>query len=189
MSLRTTTWQTVGPYFRIGLERLFAHDVAAEGALGERVSVHGRVVDGTGLPIPDAIIEVWQANAAGKYAHPEETQDKLIEQAFRGFGRIPTDDEGNFRFSTIKPGPVPGPGNIDQSPHLVITVVMRGLLRGLATRAYFPNEPQFATDPILQLVDPARRSTLILQPSPEQAGLFHWEIRMQGDGETVFFDF
>jgi protocatechuate 3,4-dioxygenase alpha subunit len=189
MSLRTTTWQTVGPYFRIGLERLFAHDIAGECAQEERVFVHGRVVDGAGLPIPDAVVEVWQANTAGKYAHPEDTQDKPIEQGFRGFGRIPTDDEGNFRFSTIKPGPVPGPGNIDQSPHLVITVVMRGLLRGLVTRAYFPTEPQLATDPILQLVDPARRSTLILQPSPEQARLFHWEIRVQGDGETVFFDF
>jgi protocatechuate 3,4-dioxygenase alpha subunit len=189
MSLQPTTWQTVGPYFRIGLERLFAQDIAGEGIRGERVSVDGRIVDGAGLPIPDAVIEVWQANSTGKYAHPDDTQDKPLEQGFRGFGRVPTDGSGNFRFTTIKPGIIPGPGNIDQSPHLVVTVLMRGLLRGLATRAYFPNEPQLAADPILQLVDPARRSTLILQPSPEHAGLFHWEIRMQGDDETVFFDF
>lgn len=189
MSLRGTTWQTVGPYFQIGLDRLSGHDIAGEGVRGERVSIHGRIVDGTGLAIPDAVIEVWQANAAGKYAHPEDAQDKLLEQDFRGFGRFASDDEGNFRFTTIKPGSVPGPDNTDQAPHLVISIVMRGLLRGLITRAYFPHEPQLATDPILQLVHPSRRSTLMLQPSSEHAGLFHWEIRMQGPAETVFFDF
>jgi protocatechuate 3,4-dioxygenase alpha subunit len=189
MSMRATTWQTVGPYFHIGLERLYTWKIADEGAGGEGVSIEGRVVDADGEPVPDAILEIWQANAAGKYAHQEDTQDKPLDPHFRGFGRIPTDDEGRFHFTTIKPGPVPGPGDVDQSSHLVVIVLMRGLLRGLVTRAYFPNEPQLETDPILQLVDPARRATLILKPSQESASLFHWEVRMQGKDETVFFDF
>ncbi len=107
MRLQTTTWQVVGPFFRIGLERLFDSDIAGEGVRGERVEVVGRVLDGVGVPIPDAVIEVWQANAAGKYAHPEDTQDKPLEQGFRGFGRIPTDEEGYFRFLRSSPGSYP----------------------------------------------------------------------------------
>jgi protocatechuate 3,4-dioxygenase, alpha subunit len=189
MSLRASTWQTVGPFFSIGLEHLFANDIAEEGIAGDRVSISGRVVDGAGLPIPDAVLEIWQANAQGKYAHPDDTQNKPIQQGFRGFARIPTDDEGRFQFSTIKPGCVPGPQAIPQAPHLVVSLLMRGLLRGLVTRAYFPGEPSLATDPILQLVDPARRDTLLLQPAPGRPDIFTWEIRMQGDRETVFFDF
>lgn len=188
MSLQTTTWQTVGPFFRIGLERLFQNDIAGEGARGERIAVEVRIVDGHGLPIPDAVIEVWQANANGKYAHPADTQDKLIEAGFRGFGRIPTDDNGVFRLTTIKPGSVPGPGDKMQAPHLVVGILMRGLLKGLVTRAYFPDEPLNASDPILQLVPQVRRQTLILQRSPEHSDLLHWEIRMQGENETVFFE-
>jgi protocatechuate 3,4-dioxygenase alpha subunit len=189
MSLRASTWQTVGPFFSIGLEHLFATDIAGEGVTGERVSISGRLVDGAGLPIPDAVIEIWQANAQGKYAHPDDTQDKPLEQGFRGFARIPTDDEGRFQFSTIRPGCVPGPRDIPQAPHLVISLLMRGLLRGLVTRAYFPGEPALAADPILQLVDSPRRDTLLLQPVPGHPNIFTWEIRMQGHRETVFFDF
>ena len=189
MSLQATTWQTVGPFFRIGMERLFQNDIAGEGVQGDRVAIEGRVLDGDGIPIPDCIIEIWQANAAGKYAHPADAQDKPLEQGFLGFGRIPTDDAGAFRFTTIKPGPVPGPAGKEQAPHLVVGVMMRGLLRGLVTRAYFPDEPLLGADPILQLVEPARRKTLVLQRSADHADLFHWEIRMQGDGETVFFEF
>ncbi len=189
MSLQTSTWQTVGPFFQIGLERLFQADIAGEGVRGTRVAVQGRVLDGTGAPVPDAVIEVWQANAEGKYNHPDDSQDKPLEQGFEGFGRIPTDDQGVFRFSTIKPGSVPGPGGQAQAPHLVIGLLMRGLLRGLVTRAYFPDEPANADDPILQLVPPQRRPTLIMQRSTERDGLLLWEIRMQGDNETVFVDF
>lgn len=189
MSLQSTTWQTVGPFFHIGLEHLFGEDVAGRDVAGERIAVSGRILDGDGMPIPDAVLEIWQANMHGKYAHPEDTQDKPLEPGFRGFARVPTDDFGNFRFTTIKPGSVPGPGNNYQSPHLVVTVLMRGLLRGLVTRAYFPGEALLATDPILQLVEDARRSTLLLQPSPEHAGVFKWDIHMQGEKETVFFDF
>ena len=117
MSLQATTWQTVGPFFCIGFERLFKADIAGEGVLGERVAVQGRVLDGDGIPIPDAVIEIWQANVHGKYAHPADTQDKPLEQGFAGFGRIPTDETGAFRFTTIKPGSVPGPkGDSTGSP-------------------------------------------------------------------------
>ena len=189
MSLQPTAWQTVGPYFQIGLERLFVNDIAGAGVHGERVAVHGRVFDGAGMAIPDAVIEIWQANSAGKYAHPEDHEDKPLEQGFRGFGRIPTDEGGNFRFSTIKPGSVRGPLGKPQAPHLVVNLMMRGLLRGLVTRAYFPDEETISSDPILQLVEPARRSTLVLKRSPDHSSLFHWDVRMQGDEETVFFDF
>jgi protocatechuate 3,4-dioxygenase alpha subunit len=189
MSLQTTTWQTVGPFFRIGLEHLFEADVAGEGVQGDRLAVQGRVLDGDGIPIPDAVIEIWQANSEGKYAHPEDRQDKPLEQGFGGFGRIPTDDEGCFRFTTIKPGAVPAPDGTLQAPHLVVGILMRGLLRGLVTRAYFPNEPLNESDMILRLIAPSRRRTLILTPSPQHNNLFTWEIHMQGENETVFLEF
>ena len=188
MSLHTTTWQTVGPFFQIGLQRLYQTDIAGEGAAGPRVFVEGRVLDRDGTPIPDALIEIWQANSHGKYAHPEDSQDKPLELGFRGFGRIPTDDDGFFRFTTIKPGPVAGLNGAIQAPHLVVGLVMRGLLRGLLTRAYFPGEAANATDPVLQLVPADRRSTLMLQPSDRDVTSLRWTIRMQGDDETVFFD-
>jgi protocatechuate 3,4-dioxygenase alpha subunit len=190
MTLQTTTSQTVGPFFRIGLETLYANDIFGEGVIsGERVAVNGRLIDGSGRPIPDAVIEIWQANSHGKYAHPEDRQDKPLEQNFRGFGRIPTDDNGCFQFTTIKPGCVPGSNDKMQAPHLVVGILMRGLLKGLVTRAYFPDEEVLPTDPILELVEPGRRRTLILERSPEHADVFHWEIHMQGENETVFFDF
>jgi protocatechuate 3,4-dioxygenase alpha subunit len=116
-------------------------------------------------------------------------QDKPLEQGFGGFGRIATDDDGCFRFSSIKPGSVPGPGGSAQAPHLVVGLLMRGLLKGLVTRAYFPGDPLHATDPVLRLIEPVRRHTLILETSPSHAGRFLWTIRMQGKGETVFLDF
>ena len=189
MSLQSTTWQTVGPFFRIGLESLFEADIAGEKVKGERVAIAGRLLDGDGKPIPDAAIEIWQANSEGKYAHAVDTQDKPLEQGFRGFGRLPTDDEGRFRVTTIKPGSVPGPGTTLQAPHLVVSIVMRGLLKGLVTRAYFPDEPFNATDPILQLVDPARRGTLVMKRSADDANVLLWEIQMQGPQETVFLEF
>lgn len=189
MSLNMTTWQTVGPFFRIGLERLFQTDIAGVEAAGERIAIEGRLLDGDGNAIPDAVIEVWQANAHGKYAHPADTQDKPLEAGFRGFGRMPTDEQGCFRFTTIKPGSVPAPNDMTQAPHLVIGVMMRGLLRGLVTRAYFPGEPLNASDCILNCIEPARVSTLILAGSSEHANLYTWQIHMQGDRETVFLDF
>ena len=188
MSLQATTWQTVGPYFRIGLQWLNKDNLVGEGVSGERVSIQGRVLDGDGVPVPDAMLEIWQANAHGKYAHPEDTQSKLLEPGFTGYGRIPTDADGMFRFSTIKPGSVPGPDGKDQAPHILVSVFMRGLLIRLITRIYFPDEPRNARDYVLNLVEPSRRSTLIAKRISGRPGVLEWDVALQGASETVFFE-
>jgi protocatechuate 3,4-dioxygenase alpha subunit len=138
--------------------------------------------------VPDAILEVWQANAHGKYDHPEDTQDKPLEPGFKGYGRVATSADGAFRFATIKPGPVPGPNGKEQAPHLVISVFMRGVLRRLVTRIYFPEESRNAADFVLNLVEPARRSTLIAKKVAGRPGTLEWNVVLQGPEETVFFD-
>ena len=187
MSLFATSSQTVGPYLHIGLDWLVTPNIAGRGVRGERLSVSGTLLDGDGVGVSDGLIEIWQANSHGKYAHPEDRQAKPLERGWRGFGRIPTDAKGAFRFSTIKPGPVPGPQGKLQAPHLVVAVFMRGLLKQLATRVYFPDEPANAQDPILNLVPEARRATLIA--TRQGKNLLEWNIRLQGNNETVFFDF
>ncbi|MFZ3339915.1 MAG: protocatechuate 3,4-dioxygenase subunit alpha [Terriglobales bacterium] len=186
MKMRATTSQTVGPFFQLGLQWLNCDDVAGEGVAGERVTVQGHVIDGDGVGVPDALVEVWQANAHGKYAHPDDRQDKPLEPGFRGYARIPTDQHGAFRFATIKPGPVPGPKGKEQAPHLVISIFMRGLLKRLTTRMYFPGDALLATDPILKLVEPARRTTLVAKNVG--SGALQWNVLLQGSSETVFFD-
>ncbi|MGA8272684.1 MAG: protocatechuate 3,4-dioxygenase subunit alpha [Candidatus Sulfotelmatobacter sp.] len=188
MKLQATTSQTVGPYFKIGFEWLHSDRLAGDGVSGERITIQGRVIDGDGVPVPDATLEIWQANAHGKYAHPEDTQDKPLEAGFTGFGRVPVTAEGRFRFATIKPGPVPGPEGNEQAPHLVISVFMRGVLRRLTTRIYFPDEPRNAADFILNLVEPARRSTLIAKKTASGSDMLEWNVVLQGLDETVFFD-
>jgi protocatechuate 3,4-dioxygenase alpha subunit len=187
MSLYATGNQTVGPYLHIGLDWLVTRDIAAAGVAGERVTLQGRVLDGNGMGVSDGLIEIWQANSHGKYAHPEDRQKKPLEPGFRGFGRIPTDPKGGFRFSTVKPGSVPGPAGKEQAPHLVVSVFMRGMLKHLATRIYFPDEPANERDPILDLVPAARRPTLIARK--KGPGALEWDVIVQGQGETVFFDF
>ncbi len=188
MSLQATTSQTVGPYFKIGLHWLNRDNLVGEGVSGERVTIQGRVVDGDGVPVPDAILEVWQANAHGKYDHPEDKQDKPLEPGFKGYGRVPVSAEGLFRFATIKPGPVPGPDGNEQAPHLVVSVFMRGLERRLVTRIYFPDDARNAADSILNLVEPARRSTLIARKTAGGPGTLEWNVVLKGPDETVFFD-
>jgi protocatechuate 3,4-dioxygenase alpha subunit len=188
VSLQATTSQTVGPFFKIGFQWLYRDNLVGEDVSGERVTVQGRVFDGDGVPVPDAIVEIWQANAHGKYAHPEDKQDKPLEPGFRGYGRVPVSSEGLFRFATIKPGPVPGPDGNDQAPHLAVSLFMRGVLRRLVTRIYFPDEPRNATDFILNLVEPARRPTLIAKKTAGAPGMLEWNIVLQGLDETVFFD-
>lgn len=179
--------QTVGPYLHIGLTWLITRNLAGPRVRGERVTVQGRLLDGSGAGISDGMVEIWQANAHGKYAHPDDRQKKPLQRGFKGFGRIPTDARGAFRFSTIKPGRVPGPGGKLQAPHLVVSVFMRGLLKHLATRIYFPDHASNAEDPILKLVPAARRATLIARP--RSRGVLEWNIILQGKGETVFFDY
>jgi protocatechuate 3,4-dioxygenase alpha subunit len=188
MSLIPTPSQTVGPFLHLGLAWLNTTDLAKNASAGERIVVAGSVLDGDGKPIPDALLEVWQANAYGKYAHPEDTQDTQIDLGFSGFGRIPTDKDGRFRFVTIKPGTTPGPGNTRQAPHIVVAVFMRGMLKHLYTRIYFSDEAANATDPILgSIQEPVRRDTLIARRAVDAAG-YRWDIIMQGENETVFFD-
>jgi protocatechuate 3,4-dioxygenase, alpha subunit len=192
MSMQATTSQTVGPFFDLGFNWLIPDNLAAPGISGERVTIEGRVLDGDGHPVPDAILEIWQANAHGKYAHPEDTQEKALEKGFTGYGRIPTDDQGKFRFTTIKPGQVPGPSSGSekklQAPHIAVSVFARGLLRRLVTRIYFPGEPANATDFALNLVEPARRATLIAKKTSASANALEWNVILQGPDETVFFD-
>ena len=169
MSLRASTSQTIGPYLRIGLEWMVIEDLAPQGVAGERVRIEGRIVDGEGKPVNDAAVEVWQANSHGRYASPEDTQDKPVDSAFRGYGRSLTDEAGTFRFKTIKPGRVPGPDGKLQAPHLVVTIFMRGLLKQLVTRMYFPDDTANAADPVLNLVPAERRPTLVAKKRADAA--------------------
>jgi protocatechuate 3,4-dioxygenase, alpha subunit len=188
MSLRATSSQTVGPFFSIGCDRLNATDLAEHGVSGERIEITGRVIDGDGNGVPDAMLEIWQANSAGRYAHPEDPQDKATETGFQGFGRIPTDSNGAFWFATIKPGPVPAPNGSPQAPHIVVSVFMRGLLRRLVTRIYFPDEAANDQDFVLNFVEPARRGTLIARGFSGEKTKLEWNVILQGENETVFFD-
>ena len=187
MSLYASGSQTVGPYLHIGLTWLNTARIAGPGVKGERLTLQGRLLDGDGAGVSDGLIEIWQANAAGRYAHPEDPQNAPLEKGFRGFGRIPTDANGGFKFTTIRPGRVPGPGGKLQAPHLSVTVFMRGLLKQLSTRIYFPGDPANAQDPLLKLVPAARRATLIARRKAK--GVLEWNIVLQGKDETVFFDF
>jgi len=185
MSLVKTTSQTVGPYFAIGLTWLNQHDLTAPGVSGKKITIEGRLLDADGKPIPDGLIEVWQANSHGKYAHPEDKQDKPLEKGFHGFGRIPMDANGHFHFTTIQPGPVPGPDGKPQAPHILVSVFARGMLDRLVTRIYFPDEPLNAGDFVLNLIEPARRGTLIARKKGDS---LEWNIVVQGPQETVFFN-
>ena len=181
-----TPFQTLGPFFDFGLVLPDGHLVAQRTAPGRHVTIAGTVRDGTGDPLPDALVEVWQANAAGKYAHPADEQAAPIDPACDGFGRVATDELGGFEFSTVIPGRVPGPDGSLQAPHLAIGVLARGLLTRLVTRLYFDGEPSNPEDAVLALVPADRRSTLLAKP--EGANRYRFDIVLQGEGETVFFD-
>ena len=181
----TTSSQTIGPYLHIGMDWAVDPNFAAASVAGERVSVRGRVVDGDGTPVIDAMLEIWQANSHGRYAHPDDARELPLDAGFMGWGRVTTDDEGRFRFTTIKPGPVPAAQGGTQAPHLNVTIFMRGMLRHLMTRMYFDGEADNARDPVLSSVPPARRPTL----SARKAGDgYEWNVVLQGSNETVFFD-
>lgn len=188
MSLPATPSQTVGPFFHIGMAHLDTADLAGNEGKGERFAIEGRVLDGDGAPVSDALIEIWQANAHGKYAHLEDTQNKRLQPGFKGFGRVWTDNAGAFRFTTIKPGAVAGPNGTVQAPHLEVAVFMRGLLKHLVTRIYFPDDAAHADDPVLKRVPPERRATLVAKAGAD-AHRLEWNVVLQGEGETVFFDY
>jgi protocatechuate 3,4-dioxygenase alpha subunit len=176
--LIATASQTIGPYWHL-LEDPALADLTRFGAEGERMLLIGNIVDGDGLPVTDAAVELWQASPARS-------------EVWEGWGRAASDIEGNFRFVTLKPGPVPGaPGaNTQQAPHCALTLFARGLLIHLQTRAYFEGEALNETDPLLSSLDPERRATLVARPVGERDGLPAWrlDIKLQGEGETVFLD-
>ena len=196
-----TPWQTVGPFFHYGLPWKGGADLTGTSELGARpdlfapehyllrapsphervegvgIEIFGRVLDGDGKPVPDALVEIWQADSDGHYYVPGAT--------FIGFGRSATSNDGEYRFRTILPGRVPAPGNSPQAPHIAVGVMARGLLKRLVTRIYFPGGEGLDADPILELVPAERRDTLIAH---KQAGAYQFDIILQGANETVFFD-
>jgi len=189
-----TPSQTVGPYLHIGLTQgaygaheIFTAAVAEPGLAGTHIRLEGRIFDGEGNIVPDAVVEIWQADCQGRYAHPADGR-ALSSNSFRGFGRCPTDKDGGFAFDTVKPGTVPGPAGTTQAPHINVGIFSRGLLKRLFTRIYFAGDPANAADPILALVPADRRDTLIAKPDPAKPGLYRFDIRLQGKDETVFFD-
>lgn len=188
MSLQTTSSQTVGPYLHIGLTWLVTDNLVLPGVQGTPITIQGLVTDGDGVPVNDALVEIWQANHNGRYPHPEDTGTAALEPAFTGFGRVPTIADGRFHFTTIKPGRVPAPGGGLQAPHINVTIFMRGMLRQLVSRIYFADDPANGEDAVLQSIPPARRGTIIATPIAGNASAFEWNVVLQGDGETVFFD-
>ena len=206
-----TPWQTVGPFFhyalpwRGGADLVGGDDIGARPDLipaghdllrgpavkgpiaGPVIEIAGRVLDADGAPVPDAMLEIWQANAAGRYASPGDARDELpLDADFSGFGRAATGDDGGYRFRTILPGRVPGPGNTLQAPHIAVGVFGRGLLKRLVTRIYFRDAEGLEDDPVLALVSPERRGTLMAHRDP--ASGYRFDIHLAGEHETVFFD-
>lgn len=182
---------TVGPFFAPCLLRPDAvrQVLAGPETAGEAIRIEGKVLDGDGQPVTDAMIEIWQANGQGRYNHPLDLGEGPLDATFTGFGRTGTDKDGHYWFETIKPGPVPFKGAQKQAPHLNLTIFSRGLLNHLPTRVYFEDEPANETDPVLQCVPTDRRSTLIARRA--QSGgktVYRFDIVMQGEGETAFFN-
>jgi protocatechuate 3,4-dioxygenase, alpha subunit len=188
MKVEPTPSQTVGPFFHYALldrdqSKLVAPDHPSA------ILIRGTVRDGADEVVPDAMMEIWQANAVGRYDHPEDDREDLpLEDGFTGFGRCPTDAEGRYEFVTVKPGVVPGPEGQSQAPHILVAIFARGLLKQLVTRIYFPGEEAAnANDPLLSSIeDPDLRSTLVA--SAVDDGSLRFDIKLQGEGQTVFFD-
>lgn len=189
MTLPQTPSQTVGPFFRIGMPRPGENVLVGEGTEGERIRIEGRVLDGEREPVDDALVEIWQANAHGRYRHPEDRRDLPLDGVFTGFGRCATDAQGVFRFETIRPGPVPDPEGELQAPHIDVTLFARGMLAHVFTRIYFEDETSNHRDWVLERVPEERRESLVARRVSEDPSTYRLDIRLQGPDETVFFDF
>jgi protocatechuate 3,4-dioxygenase alpha subunit len=183
MTLPETPSQTIGPFFAVGLPWPDGPDVVAEGTPGA-IWIGGRVTDGAGDSVPDALVETWQADPAGRFAHPDDPRGSATA-GFRGFGRCATDPQGRWAVRTLKPGPLPTPDGAVEAPHLNVSVFARGLLKRLVTRIYFPDEPDAnAADPLLASIpDPQVRARLVATPDGDR---LRFDIRLQGDQETPF---
>jgi protocatechuate 3,4-dioxygenase, alpha subunit len=201
--LKETPSQTAGPYVHIGLiphqagfeifQNNFGNVLVGPATSGERITIEGRIIDGSGSALRDVLVEIWQANSEGRYQHPADSQDKKLDEDFRGWGRTGADfSTGLYTFETIKPGPVAGRrGARQMAPHINFWIVARGINIGLNTRMYFSDETDAnAADPVLKLVEQElRRPTLIGQRSLRDGKVIYtFDIRIQGDNETVFFD-
>ena len=190
-----TPSQTVGPYFKYGLtpgddyawNDAFGNDLVTPDVSGERIRIVGQVFDGDGKVIPDSMLEIWQADAQGRFAGPQDAR-ATPNAACKGFGRCGTDAKGGFEFHTIKPGAVPGPGGKPQAPHIVLAVFARRMTQQSITRIYFEDEAANAVDPILALVPADRRATLIAKREQCDVATYRFDVHLQGDRETVFFD-
>lgn len=185
-----TASQTIGPFFHHALIRDGLAVLVRPETRGERIILAGRITDGDGAIVPDAMVEIWQANAQGRYAHPEDRrEDKPLDPAFTGWGRCRTNDAGRYRFETIMPGPVPGRRNTLQAPHVALTLFSRGLLNHLTTRLYFAGHALNDADPVLGAIeDEAARRTLLAEREDGDVPVWRLDIRLQGEGETVFLD-
>jgi protocatechuate 3,4-dioxygenase, alpha subunit len=193
-----TPSQTVGPFFSFCLTprgqflpEVFSNDLVVPGLAGEKLRLEGRVLDGDGVGIPDAMVEIWQADANGSYAHGLPTQGSNV--AFKGFGRCGTDANGGYSFATIKPGRVAAPDGTLQAPHLGVNIFARGVLKQLVTRIYFADESGNDSDPVLALVPAERRATLLAAPKMHNGvKIYVLDVRLQdgvnGEPETVFFE-
>jgi protocatechuate 3,4-dioxygenase alpha subunit len=181
--------QTVGPFFRPGLLGEPWTAVVGGSTSGERIRIEGRMLDGEGRPVSDGMIEIWHADPGGRYRHPADAGTGAPDERFVGFGRSGTDADGRFAFETVKPGPVAGPGDQRQAPHLNVLVFARGLLDRLATRVYFDDDRLREMDPFLLSVPEERRGTLVARREPGATpAVYRYDVVLQGDGETVFFD-
>lgn len=206
-----TPSQTVGPFFHYGLPWKGGADLVGQSDMGARpelmpeahyvlnlsaptgspegevIELTGRVFDGQGLAVPDAMIEIWQANAAGRYRSVDDAREDVpLDPHFVGFGRAATDEDGRYRFRTIMPGRVPGPRGTRQAPHIALSIFARGVIKRLATRVYFDGAAGNDDDPVLASVPPERCDTLIAMPQEE--GVWALDLVLQGEGETVFFE-
>jgi protocatechuate 3,4-dioxygenase alpha subunit len=184
MALQLTPSQTVGPYFAIGLTWEDGPYVVPEGTEGA-IWIRGRVTDGEGEPVPDAVIETWQADPDGRFDHPDDPRG-TSGSGFRAFGRAGTNADGEYAILTLKPGPVPGPGGMTQAPHVDMSVFARGLLNRCVTRVYFADEAEAnASDPVLASVPEERRDSLVARRTDDG---YRLDVRLQGEDETVFFE-
>lgn len=183
-----TPSQTVGPFFKMELttDEHCIRCIAGPQARGERAWITFRVLDGDGAPVNDAMLEIWQADSNGKYNHPDDVRPKQLDPGWIGFGRLGMGEDGSCMLETIKPGRVPN--NTLQAPHLTVAVFARGMLKQLYTRLYFAGDAANNEDPILQLIPPDRRQTLLACQDPTRPGYWSFDVRLQGDRETVFFD-
>jgi protocatechuate 3,4-dioxygenase alpha subunit len=186
MSRALTPSQTIGPFYFGTVTNTYRQDLAMPGVAGEKIEIALTLHDAEGAIVPDGLLEIWQANSHGRYNHPEDRRNLPLDVGFEGFGRASTDTTGCARFATVKPGRVPWPAGGLQAAHINVSVFARGVLNRLATRLYFEGDPALAEDPVLKLVDPSRRATLIA--TRDEAGVWRLPLYLGGPNETVFFD-